>query len=135
MKKNPQSWFDVVKEKIQSGADRLNISMDSITESAIAFGVGFAAGYLTKKFGRSLLFLTIILVALLVVLHYVSIITIDWPRIKTMVGLSPDQDFQEAVHAFLNFNHLFRFDMIFELRFNIDFNTYVKTIFTNMTHH
>lgn len=98
MKKNPQSWFEVVKEKIQAGADRLNISMDSITESAIAFGAGFAAGYLTKKFGRSLLFLTVLLFAVLVVLHYVSIITIDWPRIKTMIGLSPDQDFQEALN-------------------------------------
>ncbi|OQA33455.1 MAG: hypothetical protein BWY54_00971 [Candidatus Dependentiae bacterium ADurb.Bin331] len=42
--------------------------------------------------------LIIILAAVLLVLHYMSVITIDWPRIKSMIGLSPDQDFQEALN-------------------------------------
>ena len=97
MANSPQNWFEVIKEKIGTTAESLNLSSAVVTESAIAVGAGFAIGYFAKKYGRPLFTTTILLIALLAVLHYFSIITIEWSKIKALIGLSPQEDAQAVV--------------------------------------
>ncbi|MBI2775099.1 hypothetical protein HYX58_03785 [Candidatus Dependentiae bacterium] len=97
-KNSTNNWFGIAKEKIDEGARKLNISSSTITESAIALGSGFIIGYLAKKYGRPILASTFLLIVVLVILNHFSVITIEWSKIKALLGLSPNED----VHAILN---------------------------------
>src|SRR6516225_7150962 len=99
MEKNtPNNWFEVVKEKIDKGAQKLNISSQTLIEGALALGFGFMIGYLAKKFGRPVLVSIILLILVLTILNYFSMIIIEWSKIKALLGIAPTEDVHEVLN-------------------------------------
>lgn len=97
MKKSPQNWFQVMQAQLDQIAHKLGVSSSLFTEGAIAIVSGFVIGFIAKKYGRPVLSSLILLAAFLALLNHFSIITIEWSKIKALIGLSQDETMQSVM--------------------------------------
>lgn len=84
-----QSWLEVIKEKIQSFFNSLNLNQKNLVEYLSYFGIGILAGVIFKKFARAFILYALIFGGLLYGLHYFDVITFDWTKLKDLIGMAP----------------------------------------------
>lgn len=87
-----QSWFETIKNKIQSFLESLKLNHQTIIEYAAYFGVAFFSGFIFKKYARGFLLYALIFGGLMFGLHYFGIIAIDWAKLKEFIGMVPTDD-------------------------------------------
>jgi len=83
-----KGWFETLKAKVQSFFDNLNLNQQTLVEYAAYFGVGFFSGFIFKKYARGFILYALIFGGLLYGLHYFEIITIDWTKLKDLIGMT-----------------------------------------------
>ncbi len=84
-----QGWFEVMKEKVQSFFNSLNLNQQNLVEYLSYFGIGFLGGFIFKKYARGFILYALIFGGLLYGLHYFGVITIDWTKLKEFIGMAP----------------------------------------------
>lgn len=68
-----------------------------LLRAAMAFGAGFAVGFLFKKYFKTALIALITAVILIKFLEYNEILSIQWPMLKQAVGVETKADFQHII--------------------------------------
>lgn len=54
------------------------------------FGIGFLGGFIFKKYARGFILYALIFGGLIYGLHYLGVITIDWSKLKDLIGMTSD---------------------------------------------
>lgn len=87
-------WIKQLWEKIniKEWAESVGGSSAEAIKAAIYFGLGFAVGFLFKKYFRLLFISTIIAIALIFFLQFNKILDIDWEALNTFLGFEPTAD-------------------------------------------
>lgn len=81
------------KINIQEWADSIGGSSADAIRAVIYFGIGFAVGFLFKRYFKFLFWSAAIAFVLIVFLHYNKILDIDWQALNVFLGLEPTADF------------------------------------------
>lgn len=92
-----EGWFDIARAKGKDWFARMNISWADVTEVIISGSVGLVIGFLVKKFGRLIILAGLSLVIVMLFLHYMQFIAIEWQAILTWFGLAKDVTVKEAI--------------------------------------
>lgn len=96
-----KTFADKVKDFFQ--LDKLAESLDLSTPKLIKMGayaaVGFLLGFFLKKYGRSLFIVLTVFAALLYVLSYSDVITINWDQARDVIGLAPTETFDSILQT------------------------------------
>jgi len=85
-----QGWFEGAKEKITSFFNNLNLNQQTLVEYLSYFGIGFLAGFIFKKYARGFILYALIFGGLIYALHYFGVVTIDWTKLKELIGMSAE---------------------------------------------
>lgn len=85
-----QGWLQTIKDKLrlEEIAQKLNISLDTIGETALWFGIGFLGGFLLKRYGRYVLLALLACLVMLWGLSYFELISIHFDNFKEVVGFA-----------------------------------------------
>lgn len=85
-----KGWLASIREALHLDeiAQKLNISVETMGQTALYFVVGLVAGFLYKKYGRQLVFAVIICVVALWTLSYLDLLTVHMDNVKALVGFS-----------------------------------------------
>ncbi len=83
-------WFETIKEKLQLDeiAKKLNISLDTIGETAVWFGIGFLGGFLLKRYGRYVVLAILTCLVGLWALSHFELVTLHMDKFKEIVGFA-----------------------------------------------
>ena len=103
-----QSWFDMIKEKLNIDEIKAYFTDLSIAHIFLYFGSGFLSGFLFKKFGKYLIFTLIVGTALIYGLHYLQVISLDIERLRNLIGLNPNDTLDIVIRYYLDWilNHI-----------------------------
>ena len=88
-KQATQGWLDTLKNQFENITRQFEFSWAKVSEYGIALGGGIFVGFIVRRYGRQAIITFIAFAALLGGLHYLQLITIDWPKVKEFVGLAP----------------------------------------------
>ena len=80
------------KINIKEWAEKIGGTSSDAIQAAIYFGVGFAVGFLFKKYFKFLFFSLSIAVILILVLQYNKVLDIDWEALNILLGFEPTAD-------------------------------------------
>lgn len=80
------------KINIKEWAEKIGGTSSEAVQAAIYFGVGFAVGFLFKKYFKFLFFSLAIAVVLVLVLQYNKVLDIDWEALNILMGFEPTAD-------------------------------------------
>jgi uncharacterized membrane protein (Fun14 family) len=80
------------KINIKEWAESVGGSSAEAIKAAIYFGLGFAVGFLFKKYFRVFFVSTLIAIALIFFLQCNKILDIDWEALNTFLGFEPTAD-------------------------------------------
>jgi uncharacterized membrane protein (Fun14 family) len=81
------------KVNIQEWAESIGGSSADAIRAVIYFGVGFAVGFLFKRYFKFLLGSVLAALILILFLYYNKILDIDWEALNLFLGLEPTADF------------------------------------------
>ncbi len=89
------NWLKSVWEKIdiKKWSEDIGGSSAQAIEGAIYFGIGFAFGFLFKKYFKFVFFTILTAMAVILILEYNKILTIDWLALNVFLGFDPASDF------------------------------------------
>ncbi len=83
-----ESWFEVAKQKISDFFESLDLSYDALKKLAIYGGVGFAFGFLLKRYGTTLFVAAILTGCILYGLESTDFITVHSDKLKLYLGFA-----------------------------------------------
>ncbi len=94
-------WIKEIWDKIniKEWAESIGGSSAEAVQAAIYFGVGFAVGFLFKKYFRFVFFVLLASIFIVLLLQYNKILDIDWEAFNVFMGFEPAAD----IGAMLNF--------------------------------
>ncbi|KKP35664.1 MAG: hypothetical protein UR26_C0003G0137 [candidate division TM6 bacterium GW2011_GWF2_32_72] len=84
-----KGWLDSLKQSLswEQLEAKYGITQARLIEFASYFGIGFFAGFLFKKYFLQVLFYVLLITAVLFGLYYFDLITIDWTKVKALLGI------------------------------------------------
>ncbi|MBD3231945.1 hypothetical protein GF322_04790 [Candidatus Dependentiae bacterium] len=87
-------WIKEVWEKIniKEWAESIGGTSSEAVQASIYFGVGFAIGFLFKKYFKFLISCLLISIFLILILEYNKILEIDWQAFNVWIGFEPTAD-------------------------------------------
>ncbi len=87
-------WIKIAWDKIniKEWAESIGGSSAEAVQAAIYFGVGFAVGFLFKKYFRFFFFVLFTSIIIVLILQYNKILDIDWEALNIMMGFEPAAD-------------------------------------------
>ena len=80
------------KVNIKQWAEDIGGSSSEAVQAAIYFGMGFAVGFLFKKYFKFVFFTLLSAVILILILQYNQVLTIDWTALNVLLGFEPSAD-------------------------------------------
>lgn len=85
-----KGWLESLKETLHLDdiALKLNISVDTLGQTLLFFGIGLIAGFLYNRIGRQLIYALIASVVLLLVLSHFDLISVHMDNFKALAGFS-----------------------------------------------
>lgn len=94
-----KGWFDIAREKFNSSwfAQQFDFSACSVLQMLSYAGIGFASGFVLKRYATLLLTAFIAVAIVLWFLSAWSIVTIDWTVLKTSIGLDATATFDSII--------------------------------------
>jgi uncharacterized membrane protein (Fun14 family) len=87
------------KLDIQAWLAKMGIKQSLPIYAGICFGVGFAIGFLFKKYFKLLIFMAISSALLLKFFEYHHIISVDWVAFKAFLGFHPQSTARSIVNS------------------------------------
>ena len=87
-------WLKALWDKvnIKQWAEDIGGSSSEAVQAAIYFGMGFAVGFLFKKYFKFVFFTLLSAVILILILQYNQVLTIDWTALNVLLGFEPSAD-------------------------------------------
>lgn len=87
-------WARSIWEKvnIQQWAEDIGGSSADAVQAAIHFGLGFAIGFLFKKYFKFVFFTLLTSFLVVLVLEYNQVLNIDWSALNVLLGFDPSAD-------------------------------------------
>lgn len=87
-------WIKGIWDKIniKEWAESVGGSSAEAVQAAIYFGVGFAVGFLFKKYFRFIFFVLLVSIVIVLFLQYNKILDIDWEALNILMGFEPAAD-------------------------------------------
>ena len=82
-------WVNV---DVKQWAEDIGGSSSEAVQAAIYFGMGFAVGFLFKKYFKFVFFTLLTSVILILILQYNQVLNIDWQSLNILLGFEPSAD-------------------------------------------
>lgn len=94
------AWLKALWAKIdiKQWAQDIGGSSSQAIHAAVYFGIGFAVGFLFKKYFKFVFFTLLSAAIFILVLEYNNVLEIDWKALNVLLGFEPTAD----VGVFLN---------------------------------
>ena len=85
------TWVDSLKSytHVDELSKRFNISSQQFVEVITYLGIAFVAGFVFRKYSRTIIIGIIAIVAALVCLEAFELVTIDWVQMRQISGVNP----------------------------------------------
>lgn len=96
-----QGWLDTIKNKFEAFIQQFEFSWAKVTEYGIALGGGIVCGFLVRRYGKQTILILLVLAALLGSFVYFEVITIDWPKVKELIGIAPANTIEAFFKSYL----------------------------------
>jgi uncharacterized membrane protein (Fun14 family) len=97
-----ESWFELAQRKIGSFFDSLDLSYEAIKNLAVYGAIGFACGFLLKRYGTIILVAAIIAACLIYGLASTDFITIHSEQLKLYFGFAHKATLAEVGELYWN---------------------------------
>ncbi|MGE0010576.1 MAG: FUN14 domain-containing protein [Candidatus Babeliales bacterium] len=85
-----KGWLESLKDilHLDELAQKLNISVDTLGQTLLFFGIGLITGFLYKRIGRQFIYAVLISVVALSILSYFDLVTVHTDNFKQLFGFS-----------------------------------------------
>lgn len=85
-----QGWWNSFKENLSLDqlSKKFDFSLNNLIEVSAYLVIGFISGFLIKKYGRFVIVILLVAGLSMGVLAHFNVITIDWVKIKMLLGIS-----------------------------------------------
>ncbi len=100
-KQAAQGWLDTIKDKFQETFQQFDFSREKVIEYGVGLGSGIFVGFLFKRYGKQTFFTLLVLGGVLLGLNYYELISIDWIKVKELIGLAPADNVEGFIKDFL----------------------------------
>lgn len=97
-----ESWFEVSKQKVADFFDSLDLSYDALKKMALYGGIGFACGFLLKRYGTMLIIAALMTIAILYGLESTNFITVHSDKLKLYLGFAHKATLGEVATLYWN---------------------------------
>lgn len=88
MAKVQEGWFEVGKQKITSFFESFDLSYESLKKMALYGGIGFACGFILKRYGITLIVAALLTICVMYGLESTNFITVHSDKLKLYLGFA-----------------------------------------------
>lgn len=103
-----QSWIETLKQKIGEFFASLDLSSDAVKKMGMYAGIGFAVGFVLRKFGTLIFFALLLTVLVLYGLSNTEFLSLDLEKLKLFLGFTHKANITNVVNFYWDWvtNHI-----------------------------
>jgi len=83
-----EGWFEFIKQKVTSFFESFDLSYEAIKKMAIYSGIGFACGFIVKRYGVTLVVAALLALGIIYGLESTNFITVHSDKLKLYLGFA-----------------------------------------------